>query len=1298
MEFATLINNKANMHLRDQYYIVQASINRGAKILSFSDSSYKNEISIPEQKWLKFSQVNSQDYIVGTELDINNYSQKSAQLEGCSDPISSLIYFEAGIQVKRQMDQYNMKSNKNQLIIQHNCQLMMYLLLNIFQIVNSSIIYSNQQADQTIRDPLKKPLLEYGQQEHKGMQITDIISIQDKIISGDEKGVLIERQIDDSLNGCIQGYFFNINNCQKCNDICKTCENSASNCTSCFENQQRELKSQGSTQTCACKQNFQEGSDNVCVDCHPSCLTCWLPNNPLKCSSCDDSDSITGNKQAQISIIGLQSKCICKDGYYQDDHFLCKKCPKNCKTCTSSSQCTSCVTNPNYLFQLIDGKCKCSLGYYSEEVDSDCKKCPIQCKSCESSLECLECQNPVNNNRLNLSQDKLCNCMPGYYYDGKNIQCQQCSKYCQKCDSQNNCLECQDNLNRMIQQNGQCQCKEGFYEQSNGQSACIQCPYNCKTCDNQGKCTSCPDSSLFFRKQIGSQNNCDCIDGYFDDGKSKECQKCDDNCLSCNQKGKCLQCASNNINNFSGLVDTNGNCLCQDGYYLDDTFQCKKCPYYCKTCQNSIQCLSCNNDQNYYRQSIDKSNKCECQQGFYDNAQLMCERCPLNCLSCNIKGCTECNQNNNRKAISESPTCECKDGFYQLSNSAQCQKCPQNCLTCDNQGNCLSCDSKSNRKSISQSKNCQCQDGFYEDQNSKECKKCSQNCKICSSFDKCIQCDENQFRILNQNTSQCECNEGYFENQATHQCQKCHNSCKQCLGPSINECSYCFSDQNRVLKDNICICKPGFIENKEQICQTKCHYSCDKCLGNLQNQCLECGNQSQTFRELNKQKQICQCLEGYYDAQGQQNCNKCHQTCKTCTDKNKNDCLTCFQKDFRVFNKESNSCICMSGYYENQQTGQCEKCHDTCQECFGSGDNQCSKCDELSSKRKLNQNNQCQCIQNYSEKNKKCEADKLIICDLTCQICDQEQNQICYKCKTDMGLQYDSTNKKCICNSGQYFNKQIGTCSQCDQNCETCEQNSSQCLTCKAGKQLNRQNQQCETIVFPSNIPKTVIQQVYNVTESSTYVSVGATASGSILLSFISPNGNLVSQFLSIQKLNLILLVNLALPELLYVFFKAVGGNSPLILIQNLNILNKFIVHDSTSPQLSNKFSTENIDSSIFINGGGILTVVVSILTIFIPSVLLYKNNFLIINQLHQYSLFAQRSKKIYENIVSSALIQVHEIIMLVSYFSIGTQILSLFLYGCKDSLSYYRIVFTLILTIYFCRLTSLKRNAQTKL
>ncbi|KAL4454000.1 hypothetical protein ABPG74_003883 [Tetrahymena malaccensis] len=1331
---------------KDQYSILWAKLDKGAKILSLKDSDQSKEISVVDQKWLKFSQVNDQDYIVGTNLGlvayISNYSKKSAQLEGCSDPISSLIYFEKKSRAFGSCSKYLLSWDLSQnisgsilfenkleltdivtqmltydyqdfivvvaLIQDKNLKIYKYtqdrtnlrqnkfdfyfemsLVQTSSKIITFQFLLVSIEQDQSIRiyqlDSQKRPLLEYGKQEHKGMQITDIISIQDKIISGDEKGVLIERQIDDSLNKCMQGYYLIADDCLKCNDTCKTCESSASNCTSCFENQQRELKQLISTQICTCKQNYFDGSDSVCVGCHPTCQTCWLPNNPQKCSSCDESDSIQGNKQTQTLLFGLQQKCLCKEGFYYDENYLCKKCPINCKTCNSSSQCTSCVTNPNFSFQLTDGKCKCPLGYYVEGDDPACKKCPQQCKSCENSQECLECQDPFNNNRFTHSQDKLCSCMSGYYYDGKNIKCQQCSKYCQKCDSQSNCLECQPNLNRAIQSNGQCQCQEGFYEQNSGLPACTQCPYSCKACDNNGKCTSCPEQNLFFRKQIGSQNNCDCIDGYYDDGKSKECQKCDEKCFSCTQKGKCLKCLSNDSNNFSVLVDSNGNCLCKDGYYLDDSLQCKKCPYNCKTCQNNNECLSCNEDQNYFRKQIDKSNKCECQQGYYDKGQLMCERCPINCLQCDMKGCTQCSQDSNRKTIQESANCECKDGYFQLPNQPQCQKCPYNCLTCDNNGICLSCDSKSNRKSISLSKTCDCQDGYYEDQNSKECKKCSQNCMNCSSYDKCTACDEKQFRILNQKTGQCDCKEGYFENKITLKCEKCHQNCKSCLGSSINQCTSCFSEQNRILKDNICVCQSDFIENNEKLCQIKCHYSCDKCSGTLQNQCLNCGNKSITFREFNSQKQICQCSEGYYDIQGQQNCNKCHDTCNTCSSQTKNSCLTCSQKDFRVFDKQSNSCICINGYYENQQTGLCEKCHYSCQECFGNGENQCSKCDELNSKRKLNENNQCKCTLSYHEIDQKCEAEKQVLCDLTCQICDQENNQICNKCKADVGLQYDSTNKKCVCNSGWYFNKQKGACLQCDQNCETCEQNSNQCLTCKTGKQLNIQNKQCETVVFPSNIPKTVIQQVYNVTESSTYVSVGATASGSILLSFISPNGNLVSQFLSIQKLNLILLVNLALPELLYVFFKAVGGNSPLTLIQNLNILNKYIVHDSSSPKLGNKFTTENIDSSIFVNGGGILTVVVSILTIFIPSVFLYKNNFLIVNQLHQFSLFAQRSKKIYENIVSSALIQVHEIIMLVSYFSIGTQLISLFLYGFEESLSYYRLVFTLIITIYFC-------------
>ncbi len=42
---------------------------------------------------------------------------------------------------------------------------------------------------------------------------------------------------------------------------------------------------------------------------------------------------------------------------------------------------------------------------------------------------------------------------------------------------------------------------------------------------------------------------CDCPDGYYDDGISENCTKCDITCSKCNIEG-CLECAENRIGPF----------------------------------------------------------------------------------------------------------------------------------------------------------------------------------------------------------------------------------------------------------------------------------------------------------------------------------------------------------------------------------------------------------------------------------------------------------------------------------------------------------------------------------------------------------------------------------------------------------------------------------------------------------------------------------------------------------------------------------------------------------------------------
>ncbi len=75
--------------------------------------------------------------------------------------------------------------------------------------------------------------------------------------------------------------------------------------------------------------------------------------------------------------------------------------------------------------------------------------------------------------------------------------------------------------------------------------------------------------------------------GYYDNSVAA-CALCENNCLTCNGAAttNCLTCDSNNHRVLSGST-----CICQDGYYDDNTnAMCQACHYSCQTCTSSSSC------------------------------------------------------------------------------------------------------------------------------------------------------------------------------------------------------------------------------------------------------------------------------------------------------------------------------------------------------------------------------------------------------------------------------------------------------------------------------------------------------------------------------------------------------------------------------------------------------------------------------------------------------------------------------------------------------------------------------------
>ncbi|EAR95722.2 SNARE domain protein (macronuclear) [Tetrahymena thermophila SB210] len=367
---------------------------------------------------------------------------------------------------------------------------------------------------------------------------------------------------------CKDGFYLSSDQCLQCHISCKTCFGEGDNqCQTCNEVEGKKLK--GSK--CICEIGKSQ-VNNTCIPCDLTCKTCSDTNN-LNCESCDESQ----NRQL------VNNKCLCKDGFFESKSKQCEKCHENCKTCKGpeSSQCTTCDVNANKI--ISNSECICKEGFFLNnwqcfQCDPSCKLCnekgPNSCTDCDVSLNkilkekqcvcqsgyfevkntCLRCHESCetcsnqsknfcqscyqNQNRYLSSQE--CLCKEGYFERSGNLECQKCSPFCQKCDSEK-CLQCLPNLNRGIDSKGQCECLEGYYS-IEGESACFKCGSQCKSCiQSESQCTSC-NSDL----RVLSQNQeCLCKDGYFEDPSSKQCLKCQNGCSSCQSLAVCSQCDAN---------------------------------------------------------------------------------------------------------------------------------------------------------------------------------------------------------------------------------------------------------------------------------------------------------------------------------------------------------------------------------------------------------------------------------------------------------------------------------------------------------------------------------------------------------------------------------------------------------------------------------------------------------------------------------------------------------------------------------------------------------------------------------
>lgn len=214
---------------------------------------------------------------------------------------------------------------------------------------------------------------------------------------------------NSQCTSCFDGYYLNTNDCFQCNDNCFTCKDSSTNCLTCKDgfilqpdNTCKKICPLGcsdcsSQSICTkCEIGFVLSYD-LCIHCEPPCASCT--SLPSSCTSCIENYSLSGKTCTYDCVencINCEKPCRgCVEGYFLINN-LCEKCEDSCKTCiTSPGSCSSC----NKGYSLKNSHCE-------KVCLPNCKSCDEPCLVCEDGYirspagECEFCKNYLESSEV----------------------------------------------------------------------------------------------------------------------------------------------------------------------------------------------------------------------------------------------------------------------------------------------------------------------------------------------------------------------------------------------------------------------------------------------------------------------------------------------------------------------------------------------------------------------------------------------------------------------------------------------------------------------------------------------------------------------------------------------------------------------------------------------------------------------------------------------------------------------------------------------------------------------------------
>ncbi|KAL4442366.1 hypothetical protein ABPG74_005707 [Tetrahymena malaccensis] len=607
--------------------------------------------------------------------------------------------------------------------------------------------------------------------------------------------------------------------------------------------------------------------------------------------------------------------------------------------------------------------------------------------------------------------------------------------------------------------------------------------------------------------------------------------------------------------------------------------------------------------------------------------------------------------------------------------------CPYYCLCQQGSSTCVSCPpANTNRVQQLQNNLCPCINGFYDDGSNINCQICDSSCSICSgNSQNCFQCVQG-FILQNNTCIKQTCPSGHKTDQNGN-CVCQNIKCLKCDPQNGNKCQTCKNNTSWQLISDLCTCKNAYYYDPKSNDCLKCDQLCEVCTDNFT--CQKCIN------SINMQisNGTCKCITNYYFDSSKIDCLQCKFPCKTC-DQSSDFCLTCI--DDTKWQIRNGTCVCKEGFYYDKTKNDCLKCSNLCQICTDS--TTCLKC-ENSVSMQVN-NGQCNCNSGYYLDSSKNDC---LICNFPCKTCIQNSDS-CESCFNN--IKWEINNFKCQCSNGYSYSTQSKDCLP-----QSTKSDDQQCSN------NSNQNDNCETI--KTNISSKTIETLSQTTQQAAYVAIGTSTASSLVFSIASPNGGAVQQFLAVQKLYLLLFLDVAYPQLIYHLFKTLSGTSPLIVFQKINIFNQFIkdnydsknnternLNSSNQQQqmqyIPQKFQAERVDSSIIVNAGGPIISLLGLLILVFPIKLVerfkgkHDQNILLSSNSQEIAIqYLQKSMKqkiyiYYKKVLSVLTVVLNETVIIVFFFSFILQLVQFYLFGTQQQNQIIKIVFMAVIFLYW--------------